>query len=91
MPVNETVSAVTEKIIERSKSPRRRYLDKIDAAVANTPKRKALGCANIAHGFAACTAQDKNALRNGAGPTSASSPPITTCSRRTSPSRPIPN
>jgi phosphogluconate dehydratase len=68
MPVNETVSAVTEKIIERSRSPRRRYLDKIEAAVANTPKRKALGCANIAHGFAACTAQDKNALRNGAAP-----------------------
>jgi phosphogluconate dehydratase len=68
MPVNETVSAVTERIIERSRGPRRRYLDKIEAAVANTPKRKALGCANIAHGFAACTAQDKNALRNGAAP-----------------------
>jgi phosphogluconate dehydratase len=68
MPVNETVSAVTEKIIERSRSPRRRYLDKIEAAVASTPKRKALGCANIAHGFAACSAQDKNALRNGAAP-----------------------
>jgi phosphogluconate dehydratase len=68
MPVNETVSAVTEKIIERSRSTRRRYLDKIEAAVANTPKRKALGCANIAHGFAACSAQDKNALRNGTAP-----------------------
>ena len=68
MPVTETISAVTEKIIARSKASRTRYLDKIDAAVANTPKRKALGCANIAHGFAACTAQDKNALRNGSGP-----------------------
>ncbi len=68
MAVKETVSAVTEMIIERSKPARRRYLDKIDAAVANTPKRKALGCANVAHGFAACTAQDKNALRNGAAP-----------------------
>lgn len=68
MPVTETISAVTEKIIARSKASRKRYLDKIDAAVANTPKRKALGCANIAHGFAACTAQDKNALRNGSGP-----------------------
>jgi len=65
MSVTATVSAVTEKIIARSRGPRRRYLDKIDAAVAATPKRKALGCANIAHGFAACTAQDKNALRNG--------------------------
>jgi phosphogluconate dehydratase len=65
MPVKDTVSAVTENIIARSKASRRRYLDKIDAAVANTPKRKALGCANIAHGFAACGPQDKDALRNG--------------------------
>ena len=65
MAVKETVSAVTERIIARSRASRRRYLDKIDAAVANTPKRKALGCANIAHGFAACTTGDKNALRNG--------------------------
>ena len=68
MSVKETVSAVTERIIARSKDARRRYLDKIDQAVANTPKRKALGCANIAHGFAACNPQDKNALRNGAAP-----------------------
>ena len=68
MPVTHSISAVTEKIIARSKASRARYLGKIEAAVANTPKRKSLGCANIAHGFAACTAQDKNALRNGSGP-----------------------
>ena len=68
MTVNTTISAVTEKIIARSRASRRRYLDKIDAAIASTPKRKALGCANIAHGFAACTAHDKNALRNGDAP-----------------------
>ncbi len=68
MAVTETISAVTEKIIARSRAPRRRYLEKIDAAVANTPKRKALGCANIAHGFAACTPHDKNALRTGNAP-----------------------
>ena len=68
MSVNATISTVTEKIIERSRNPRRRYLEKIDAAVALTPKRKALGCANIAHGFAACGPHDKNALRNGNAP-----------------------
>jgi phosphogluconate dehydratase len=68
MSVNATISAVTEKIIERSRQPRRRYLEKIDAAIALTPKRKALGCANIAHGFAACSPHDKNALRNGNAP-----------------------
>jgi len=68
MALNETISAVTEKIIHRSRPSRRRYLEKIDAAVANTPKRKSLGCANIAHGFAACGTHDKNALRNGNAP-----------------------
>jgi phosphogluconate dehydratase len=68
MAVTETISAVTENIVQRSKAARRRYLDKIDAAISATPKRKSLGCANIAHGFAACGAPDKNALRNGNAP-----------------------
>ena len=67
MSVTETISAVTEKIVERSKASRRRYLDMIDEAVARQPKRKSLGCANIAHGFAAC-GTDKDALRNGSAP-----------------------
>ncbi len=68
MSVHRTVSAVTEKIIARSKDSRTRYLNKIEAARDNQPKRKSLGCANIAHGFAACGVHDKNALRNGSGP-----------------------
>ncbi len=68
MSVHRTVSAVTEKIIARSKDSRARYLNKIEAARDNQPKRKSLGCANIAHGFAACGVHDKNALRNGSGP-----------------------
>jgi len=68
MSVTETVSAVTEKITARSRASRRRYLDKIEAAVALRPKRKSLGCANIAHGFAACNTHDKNALRHGDAP-----------------------
>ena len=68
MAVKETVSAVTERIIARSRQSRRRYLDKIEAAVALRPKRKSLGCANIAHGFAACNTHDKNALRHGDAP-----------------------
>jgi phosphogluconate dehydratase len=68
MSVTETISAVTEKIVDRSKATRKRYLDRIDEAVARQPKRKALGCANVAHGFAACNTHDKDALRNGSGP-----------------------
>jgi phosphogluconate dehydratase len=66
--VTETVSAVTERIILRSKISRARYLERMEAQRANQPKRKSLGCANIAHGFAACGPEDKNALRNGDGP-----------------------
>ncbi len=68
MSVTQTISAVTEKIIDRSKISRRRYLDKIGNARSQQPQRKSLGCASLAHGFAACNTHDKNELRNGAGP-----------------------
>ncbi len=68
MSVKSTISAVTEKIIARSKTSRSRYLERIALARANQPARKSLGCANIAHGFAACGPHDKNELRNGEGP-----------------------
>jgi phosphogluconate dehydratase len=68
MSVHRTVSVVTEKIIARSKTSRKNYLEKIERAIDRQPKRRSLGCANIAHGFAACGAGDKNALRNGSGP-----------------------
>ena len=58
MSVTSTISAVTEKLIARSKPTRRRYLDRIEAAQMNRPARKSLGCANIAHGFAACGTHD---------------------------------
>jgi len=68
MSVRETISAVTEDIIARSRPSRQRYLERIESAVAHQPKRKTLGCANIAHGFAACGPHDKEALRYGSGP-----------------------
>jgi phosphogluconate dehydratase len=68
MSVHTVVSAVTEKIIARSKPSRTRYLEKIEAARANQPKRKSLGCASLAHGFAACGPADKAMLRGGDGP-----------------------
>jgi phosphogluconate dehydratase len=66
--VIETVSAVTERIVKRSAESRARYLRRMAAQKSTQPKRKALGCANIAHGFAACGPHDKNELRNGDGP-----------------------
>ena len=62
------VLEVTDRIVERSRVTRARYLDVIAAAVNSTPRRNALGCANQAHGFAACTSHDKAALRDGDTP-----------------------
>ena len=66
--VIETVSAVTERVVKRSRSSRKRYLERMEEQASQTPRRKALGCANLAHGFAACGAHDKQALRVGDGP-----------------------
>ncbi len=66
--LNARVGEVTERIIERSRPSRHAYLARIDDAVAKGPARKRLGCANFAHGVAACATGDKEALREGTGP-----------------------
>ena len=62
------IGEVTERIARRSRDSRRRYLDGVDKQAAKAPTRKRLGCANFAHGFAACGPADKKALRDGEGP-----------------------
>jgi phosphogluconate dehydratase len=66
--LNARVGEATERIAKRSRASRQAYLDRIEAAVAKGPVRKRLGCANFAHGFAACGTGDKEALREGTGP-----------------------
>jgi len=66
--LNARVGEITERIVRRSRDARRRYLDQIEAAVSQGPTRKKLGCANFAHGFAACGPGDKQALRDGVAP-----------------------
>ena len=65
MPVTEKIASITEKIIERSGPSRQRYLDRIEKAREAGARRARLGCANLAHGFAACGASDKAMLREG--------------------------
>jgi phosphogluconate dehydratase len=65
--VHQILRDVTNRIIERSKPGREHYLARIAAAGAKTPHRQALGCANQAHGFAACQPGDKAVLRSGNG------------------------
>ncbi|AWB67818.1 phosphogluconate dehydratase [Saccharobesus litoralis] len=61
--MNPVVETVTQRIIERSKDTRRAYLDKIEQARVKGPHRGALACGNLAHGFAACSADDKASLK----------------------------
>lgn len=68
MTVHAAIVAVTEKLIDRSRATRRRYLERMEEARASIPRRKSLGCANLAHGFAACGQSDKARLREGVGP-----------------------
>ena len=56
------VANVTERIVKRSSATRSAYLRKIDAATAKGRVRSALSCSNLAHGFAACGAVDKERL-----------------------------
>ncbi len=64
---NARLGEVTHRIVERSRDTRLRYLDRIGKAAEAGPRRARLGCANQAHGFAACGASDKAMLRSGAG------------------------
>lgn len=57
--MNTLIQEVTERIIERSQGTRKAYLDKIEAARLEGPHRGVLSCGNLAHGFAACSSQEK--------------------------------
>ncbi len=57
--MHPVIEKVTEQVIERSRESRAIYLARVDAAVEKGPHRSALGCGNLAHGFAACSASEK--------------------------------
>ena len=62
--MNPTVERVTQRIIERSRAARTAYLAKIERARSKRVQRAQLACGNLAHGFAACTQQDKATLKS---------------------------
>ncbi|MBA8877123.1 phosphogluconate dehydratase [Phyllobacterium myrsinacearum] len=62
MTVLQRVKSITNRIRERSIPTRDVYLDRLREAASHKPKRSALACANLAHGFAACGPSDKAAL-----------------------------
>ncbi|MCL6698365.1 phosphogluconate dehydratase [Sphingomonas sp. NSE70-1] len=61
------IAAVTDRIIERSKGSRGRYLQLMGDEAERGISRPRLSCGNFAHGFAA-SGEDKQAIRTMRGP-----------------------
>ena len=61
--MNPIVEQVTQRIIKRSVKTRAAYLARCEQMRDNGPQRGALGCSNLAHGFAACSSDDKTTMR----------------------------
>ena len=61
MALNPTIASVTDRIVERSKPTRRRYLDLMAEQKERGISRPRLSCGNFAHGFAA-SGEDKAAI-----------------------------
>jgi phosphogluconate dehydratase len=59
MKLNNTVAQVTQRIARRSQVTRAAYLARIDAEFKRPPGAQRLGCANVAHAFAALPGNDK--------------------------------
>jgi len=59
MKPNVTVARVTERIVQRSLPTRSAYLARLEAALKRPPGAERLGCANVAHSFAALPGHDK--------------------------------
>ncbi|MBK8158876.1 MAG: phosphogluconate dehydratase [Rhodospirillaceae bacterium] len=66
--MHPTIQAVTERIRARSQDSRARYLARIGDTKGKGVKRGHLSCGNLAHGFAACSADEKAALAGTAVP-----------------------
>ncbi|MGD9525815.1 phosphogluconate dehydratase [Pseudonocardia sp.] len=60
--LHPVLARVTDTVRERSETTRATYLARTRAAALEGPARAGLGCANLAHGVAACSPQDRLAL-----------------------------
>ena len=60
MSLHPTLLAVTQRIAQRSQDTRSAYLAQLDAYASRTPGAQRLGCANVAHAFAAMPETDKH-------------------------------
>jgi phosphogluconate dehydratase len=68
MKLNTTVEAVTAVIRQRSRATRSAYLERLALAAQRKPGAERLGCANVAHAFAALPVNDKLRVVAGRAP-----------------------
>lgn len=66
--LNETIAAVTDRVIARSRKTREAYLKQMRAAASEGPHRSNVSCGNLAHAAAACSIEDKKKIAKGDGP-----------------------
>ena len=60
--MHETIVKITNRIIERSKETRLRYLEDVNNMFEEGVYRSTLSCGNLAHSFAGCGPSDKSEL-----------------------------
>ncbi|MDO9144324.1 phosphogluconate dehydratase [Rhodoferax sp.] len=59
MKLHDTVAMITQRIAQRSRPTRSAYLARLEVALQRPPGAQRLGCANVAHAFAALPGNDK--------------------------------
>jgi len=67
-PLHDRIRSVTERIRTRSVAERAQYLARTEQALSQQAARGQLSCTNLAHGFAAADAHDKERLKRGRWP-----------------------
>lgn len=68
MALHPVLDQVTRRIQERSRASRTDYLAQVDAMAARPPQVRTMGCANVAHAFAALPGTDKIRIIEEKGP-----------------------
>ena len=61
------IARITDRIIERSRDGRQRYLDLMERERDRAPERQSVSCSNLAHAFAGAL-EDQEALKHGSAP-----------------------
>lgn len=61
--MHSVAEKVTQNVVKRSKDSRQAYLDLMGQVGGGRPDRSRLSCGNLAHGYAACEADDKSTIK----------------------------